>query len=193
MNGFESVVQLLVALTSFVVGPDGVEVGRWLVALVFAVSGAAKLHRPRLAALSLLDFGVVSRASTAYGRLLGGAELALGLWIASGIFAPVALSVAGGLFIVFTALLARALRDNRSFPCFCLGDSTSAISKAALVRACLLGLGAFVWSFRLWSSTDPESASGLTHLTAALSTFSIVYLASRVPRLLGSAENTGLV
>jgi len=53
----------------------GYGVAIWILAIIFAWSGIAKLWQPTLAARALVDFGVLRRVRPHLGSALGVAEL----------------------------------------------------------------------------------------------------------------------
>jgi hypothetical protein len=109
------------------------------VALVFGWAGAAKLRRPALAAMAMVDFGVARRARPGFGRGLGAVEVALALVLASGFEQRAALAVAGAICAVFALVIGRSLVRGDTFACFCFGDSSAALSSRTLVRTLSLG------------------------------------------------------
>ena len=141
MGGFDSAIHLagsgLRALTE---GP-GYAVAMLFLALVFTWSSVTKLHRPALAAMAIVDFGVTRRAFSLLGFALGAGELLLALALAlGGRISWLSLSVAGVMLWVFTLLIARSLWSGERFACFCFGDTGSALSGLTLLRTFSLAL-----------------------------------------------------
>jgi uncharacterized membrane protein YphA (DoxX/SURF4 family) len=117
------------------------EVGTWFLSLVFLWSGLAKLRRPRLAALAMSDFGVLPRPRLWHGLALAGAEILLGVALASGFVTRASLAASFGLFLVFSLMILRTLVGGRRFPCFCFGADDHMVSLRTLMRtAALAGL-----------------------------------------------------
>ena len=143
MNGFESIWELVQAAASAATSDDAARTAAWFVALVFAWSGAAKIRRPRLAALALVDFRVLSRVAPNAGRALGLAEVGLSLLLISGAVlgrpvAAIGAGIAAGAFLAFSAAIAASLRRRARFDCFCFGAADAAISRWTLARAVAL-------------------------------------------------------
>lgn len=118
--------------------PPAAGIALWLLVGVFTWSGIAKLRRPALAALAMVDFGVARRGYPWMGRALGAAEAALA---AALIVVPhPALAVATGLLWLFVVLVARSLLGGEQFACFCFGDSGDRLSTWTLARTTALAL-----------------------------------------------------
>jgi len=109
-------------------------------ALVFLLSSVPKIRRPELAALAMVDFGVVEEPRRRVGLGAGVGELTLALTLA---FAATSSSAAGRLIPTvcgalvlwyFVALIARALRMPERFACFCFGNAESSISAWTMAR-----------------------------------------------------------
>jgi hypothetical protein len=138
MGGFSSALAYGDDLLDALSGSSGTGVIAWLLAAVFALSGGLKLRRPILAAMAIVDFGVVRRMRPVLGRLLGISELTLaaGLLVAprfGGVIATV-------LLWFFVVLIARSLRAGGDFACFCFGDSSAPLSRGTLARTAALAL-----------------------------------------------------
>jgi Methylamine utilisation protein MauE len=143
----------------------------YLIGLVFAWSGTAKVKRPELVALAMVDFGVVRRPRVAYAWSLIVVELFLAAALITFPVGWLPLLVAGLLFWAFTLLIGVALARGASFPCSCFGESETILSWRSLVRSCLLALattgalaaslqahGTLPWSFQL---SEPVVAASL--------------------------------
>lgn len=115
-------------------GPWSVGVGSWLLAVIFLWSGTAKLLRPRAASEAIRNFGVPSRDHPATGALLGGAEVALGVLLASQLVPRAATLAAAAALTLFTLLLARSLLRHDRFSCFCFGSTQESISVKTVGR-----------------------------------------------------------
>jgi hypothetical protein len=154
-----------------------------LLALVFLLSGIAKLRRPMPTAVAMVRFGVVPRPRPAVGAALGLLELL----VAAGLVWPhgeqPALGAAAVLLTAFAVLLARALAGSDRFPCACFGDGGEPISAWTLTRAALLALVASVALL----AAGPGGAALPTRVLAACSAAALLgtaMLASKLPRLL---------
>lgn len=110
-----------------------------LLGLVFLVSGTAKLRRPQLAAVALVNFRVVRTPSAALGVGLGVAEATLGLCLIGRVASDVVLVVSATLLLFFAYASLRLLNAGAAFPCFCFGESDEPISGRTVLRAALLG------------------------------------------------------
>jgi hypothetical protein len=113
-------------------------VGVWILALVFAWSGIVKLQRPGLAAMAMVDFGVLNRMRPRLGLALGLFEVVLALALSLGVLLRPSLFLATLALWLFTALIARSLWLGEHFACFCFGDTDSRISSWTLVRTAAL-------------------------------------------------------
>lgn len=118
----------------------GLSVTIALVGVIFLWSGAAKLRRPNLTALTLVDFGVVKGRHPAAAIGFSAGEVALGVWLLSG-YAPLpAVSLATALLASFVFLIGRSLAAGAQFACFCFGQSGSTLSVRTLWRTLTLAL-----------------------------------------------------
>lgn len=109
MNGFAIVGDFVGQLRDLLSEPTVHGVGVWFLALTFAVSGIAKLRRPTLAAMAMVDFGVLRSVRTEFGLALGLGELLLALWLASHAAERASLFVASALLWLFVFLITRQL------------------------------------------------------------------------------------
>ena len=156
----------------------------WLLAGVFAIAGTTKLRRPAVAAMAMLDFGVIRRPRPALGAALGAAELTLAIVLVLGVAPAPTLATAALLLAVFATLIARALRAGDTFACFCLGDDDSEISRWTLARTATLAALAGALA-----ATAPATATVLegVHVLEAVAGASLLgtaLLVARAPRLL---------
>lgn len=160
-------------------------------ALVFIVSAIPKLRRPELAAMAIADFGVADSPPRWTGLALGGVELflALGL-IGSAIsggavrIVPVALSAI--LLSVFVVLIAKALRSQESFSCYCFGNSDETISQRTLLRtAALATLAIFLVTGGTGVAVDPPTVTEwILEMTIAASLLGGIALLAQVKSVL---------
>jgi Methylamine utilisation protein MauE len=140
MNGFETTLFDPTDALHSVVAPVIRGIAIWILAIIFAWSGVAKLRRPSLAAMAMVDFGVLHRIRPRLGSTLGSAELLLALFLITGVLPALFLSVAAGLLWLFVALIARSLWSGQQFACFCFGDADSKLSHLTLVRTTILAV-----------------------------------------------------
>jgi hypothetical protein len=181
VGGFSNAVALLRDGVDALTGPAGSGVVSWFLAAVFALSGIVKLRRPALAARALVSFQITRRPKPLLGGLLGTAEVALALGLA--LVPGIAVFVAVPLLWFFTVLIARALRGDEKFACFCFGESEDALSRWTLARTAALALLATLLVFgepRLWRWNGDEP---WLELVAAESLFGLVVLIRQFPPL----------
>jgi hypothetical protein len=112
----------------------------WFLAAIFAWSGLVKLRRPTLAAMSMVDFGVVRRVNPTLGWLLGAVELTLAIVLALRLLPRITLLLSAMLLWLFTIVIARSLWRGETFACFCFGDADSKLSRWTLLRTSTLAL-----------------------------------------------------
>ncbi|MGI8644012.1 MAG: MauE/DoxX family redox-associated membrane protein [Thermomicrobiales bacterium] len=182
MGGFAAAFDLVAAGFSATMGTDGSGILSWFLVAIFAVSGTVKVRRPWLAAMALVDFQIVRRPAPALGLALGAFELLVALGLA--LVPAVAIFVAAPLLWFFTLLIARGLRNNEDFACFCFGESDGALSRWTLARTAALALLATVVAFGSphiwrWAAGEPW-----LELVAGASLFGIVVLLRQLPPLL---------
>jgi hypothetical protein len=144
VNGFESALSLFAKALHLITAPTGYGIAVWILAIVFVWSGVAKLRKPTLAAVAMMDFGVLRRVRPRIGSALGAAELLLALLLISGALPVLFLPLAAGLLWLFVLLIAKSLLSGKDFACFCFGDSDSRLSRLTLVRTGALALLASV-------------------------------------------------
>lgn len=186
MNGFESALALFAGFFDLLTAPAGYGVAVWVLTIIFVWSGVAKLRKPTLAAMAITDFGVVRGIRPRLGSALGGAEVLLALFLASGILPMVFLPFTAGLLWLFVLLIARGLWLGKDFACFCFGDSDSRLSRWTLARTAAFAILASVLAVAPLSS---GSYAGLTttytlQAVAAVAIVGMVVLGSQIPRLL---------
>lgn len=186
MNGFESALSLGAEILRAATMPSSLGVAVWVLAVVFAWSGTAKLRRPARAAMAIVDFGVVRGVRPALGGALGGAELALAVALISGAFPGVSLTVAAGVLWLFVALVWRSLREGERFACFCFGEADSSLSGRTLLRTAALALLASLVAVSAPAS-GVFAGFGSTYALQALSAAAFVgalALVVQIPKLL---------
>ena len=183
MSGFESALALLAKALHLITAPTGYGIAVWILAIIFAWSGVAKLRKPTLAAVAIMDFGVLRRVRPRLGGALGAAELLLALLLVSGTLPALVLPVTAGLLWLFVVLIAKSLLSGRDFACFCFGDADSRLSRLTLVRTGALALLASV----LAVAPLPYAGFDRTYLLQAISAAAFVgtiALGSQIANLL---------
>jgi hypothetical protein len=123
--------------------PDVHSTALWFLAGVFVWSGTAKLRRPTLAALALVDFGLTGRVKPRLGVALALSEICLaGSLILAAFegepFQTLSASAATVFLATFVALITRGLARGERFACFCFGGASSGLSLLTLTRAVAL-------------------------------------------------------
>jgi hypothetical protein len=184
VNGFESALSLAVDALHLATAGYGIAV--WVLAIVFAWSGIAKLRRPILAAMAMVDFGVLRRVRPHLGVVLGAAELSLALLLAAGALRVLFLPVAAALLWLFVLLIARSLHSGKRFACFCFGEADSELSRLTLVRTAALAMLATVVAIGsppAGALSGSGSAFALQGVSAAAIVGAIA-LVGQVPKLL---------
>jgi hypothetical protein len=144
VNGFESALSLFAKALHLITAPTGYGLAVWILAIVFVWSGVAKLRQPILAAVAMMNFGVLRRVRPRLGSTLGAAELLLALLLITGTLPALFLPVTAGLLWLFVLLIAKSLLSGKDFACFCFGDADSRLSRLTLVRTGALALLASV-------------------------------------------------
>ena len=183
MNGFESAISLFAKALQLITAPTGYGIAVWILAIVFAWSGVAKLRRPTLAAVAMMDFGVLRRVRPALGSALGAVELLVALSLATGMLAVIFLPITAGLLWFFVLLIAKSLLSGEDFACFCFGETDSRLSRLTLVRTVALALLASVLAFAPLSYAGFDQTYLLQAISAAAFVGAIV-LGSQIARLL---------
>ncbi len=140
MGGFEYALSLAGDTLHLLRSEPGHGIVVWFLAVVFLWSGIVKLRRPALAALAIVDFGVIRRPLPSFGSALGTVEVLLAVLLVSEVVPTLILPVTAALLWFFAFLIARSLRSGESFACFCFGDSGSKLSRWALARTVALAL-----------------------------------------------------
>jgi hypothetical protein len=186
MNGFESAISLFAKILHLVTAPTGYGIAVWVLAIVFVWSGVAKLRQPTLAAMAMMDFGVLRRVRPRLGSALGATELLLALILITGTLPGYFLPVTAGLLWFFVLLIAKSLWSGRDFACFCFGDADSRLSRLTLVRTTALALLASVLALAP-PPTGTYAGFDETYLLQAVSAAAFVgttVLGSQIPKLL---------
>lgn len=187
MGGLETSALLVRALLQAFTDPDVAGIGVWMLALVFTWSAVAKLRRPRLGAVAMRDFGVVSSTHPAYGVALGMVELSLAVMLMLKVHSTWVLAASAALLGAFAALIARSLLRRERFDCFCFGESGEGLSRLTLIRTTALAVMATALAF----AADSNFSGSVLHQVDALQVVSaaaligVLVLGSKLPRLLG--------
>jgi len=190
MNGFENLLILLRDFYHFLTGATGYGIVMWLLAFVFAWSGITKLRQPLLAAMAMVDFGVVRRVQPVLGYLLGAVETLLALGLAFKLLPRLTLSITFFLLCVFTLLIARSLWRGEDFACFCFGESDSKLSKWTLARTGSIALFAGIAT----TPTPPDLYQGFQanvfQGVLAISILGTITLLTHLPRLMAWGKDS---
>jgi len=183
LNGFGSALSLVADALGLLTAPAGYGIAVWVLAIVFAWSGLAKVRRPALAAMAITDFGILRRIRPRLGAALGGAELLLALSLVAGAAPVILLPVAAGLLWFFVLLIAKSLWSGKEFSCFCFGDADARISRVTLIRTSALALLASALAI----APLPYASFDQSYLLQALSAAALVgtiALGGQIPKLL---------
>jgi hypothetical protein len=166
--------------------PDVAGIGVWMLVLVFAWSAVAKLRRPRLGAVAIRDFGVVSSTHPAYGIALGMVELSLAVLLMLKVHPAWVLGVAVALLWVFAALITRSLLRGERFDRFCFGESGEGLSRLTLIRTAGLAVMATALAFIVNSNFSGSALPqvGALQAVSAAALIGILVLGSKMPKLL---------
>ena len=140
MSGFESAILLLKEAHGFLTSAIGYGIVVWLLAGVFTLSGIVKLRKPVLAAMAMVDFGVVGRVYPLLGSVLGAVEMLLAFALALKIIPRLTLLFTTLLLIFFTLLIARSLWTGKDFACYCFAETDEKLSRWTLARTGVLAL-----------------------------------------------------
>jgi hypothetical protein len=140
VGGFDSILDLVNHAVASLRTADVHNSALLFLAAVFVWSGTAKLRRPTLTALALVDFGLAESVKPRLGVVLASSELGVAALLILGAvegapYRTLATSVALVLLMSFVALITRALIRGERFACFCFGDAGAGLSRFTLVRA----------------------------------------------------------
>ncbi len=184
MSGFESAFLLLGDILRLLTEPPNHGIAVWVLAVVFAWSGIVKLRQPALAAMAMVDFGILRRVRPGLGAALGAAETLLAVSLALGVFPALTLPVAAGLLWLFVALIAHSLLSGEEFACFCFGNADSELSRLTLVRTGALALLASALAFAPAGAYPGFGPAGILQAVSAVALVGTLALAARIPKLL---------
>ncbi len=184
MNGFESALSLFAKALYLVTAPTGYGIAVWILAIVFVWSGVAKLRQPTLAAMAMMDFGVLRRVRPRLGGALGAAELLVALSLITGTLPVLFLPITAGLLWFFVLLIAKGLLSGEDLACFCFGDAGSRLSRLTLVRTATLALLASVLAVAPLPAYAGFSETYLLQATSAAAFVGAIVLVGQIPKLL---------
>ncbi|MEO3796970.1 MauE/DoxX family redox-associated membrane protein [Nonomuraea sp. B10E15] len=114
---------------------------RILLALVFVAAAGSKVRGRRgfiEFRATVSAFGVKARWSSAVAGAVIACELAAAALMPVGVTAPAGLGIGAALLIVFSLVIASALRRGTSTSCRCFGTSTQPLGARHLVRNAIL-------------------------------------------------------
>lgn len=119
---------------------------RLLLATVFLVAGFAKWRAPARLAVTLGALsGASLRVRTAAARVVASVEVALGVWLVSGLAVAAAAVAASAVLVCFVTVVVVLARRAPGVPCGCFGESehdTGVLSgvarNAALIAAAVV-------------------------------------------------------
>lgn len=113
---------------------------RWLIGLMFILSGAAKLQDPKGFTMAVYNFRVLPNALVElYATLIPYVELAAGVLLVIGLFAQPAALVAALTLLSFTLAIGWNLRRGERPDCHCFGNLFSEeLSGVLVVRNTIL-------------------------------------------------------
>jgi hypothetical protein len=186
MSGFRALESLADDLPQLAFSPDGQGAIRWMLAATFVLAGVAKLRRPVLAALAMVDFAVASRVRLWTGSALGAAEVMIAVALVVPPLHVFGALSATALLWFFTLLIARALVRGASFSCACFGPLDSPISRTTLLRTSILAGGAtLVAAAHLSGGISSQPRSVVLQAIAGIAVVSIASLTGRFRVLLG--------
>jgi hypothetical protein len=155
--------------------------------LVLIWSAIAKLRQPVLAALAIVDFGVLKRADRWVGLMLGMLEFSLGVVLLVGLVPHIAAAGAFVMFVAFTALIGRALRHGKAFACYCFGDASAKLSRLTLFRSAALattsGLMLMTLLMHPLDLTARTSAEAILHGVSAMALVAGVFVFTQLALL----------
>ena len=189
MNGLESAFSLFAGGLHLITAPAGYGIAIWILVIVFMWSGVAKLRQPALAAMAMMDFGVLRRVRPWLGSALGAAEVLVALSLVTGTLPALFLPITAGLLWFFVLLIAKGLLSGEDFACFCFGDADSRLSRLTLVRTATLALLASLLAVAPLAVAPLPNYAGLseTYVLQATSAAAIVggiVLVAQIPNLL---------
>jgi hypothetical protein len=184
VNGFESALSLFARALQLITAPAGYGIAVWILAIAFVWSGVAKLRQPTLAAMAMMDFGVLRRVRPWLGSALGAAEVLVALSLVTGTLPALFLPITAGLLWFFVLLIAKGLLSGEDFACFCFGDADSRLSWLTLVRTATLALLASLLAVAPLPDYAGLSETYVLQATSAAAIVGGIVLVAQIPNLL---------
>ena len=183
MDGFKAVFVAIDDAIQMATEPTMLGVTGWFLAIIFIISGFMKLRKPTLAAMAIVDFGVVKSVRPPLGAALGGVEASLAIGI---ILVPKPfITVSAVLLWIFTLLIGRSLLSGKTFACFCFGDAESALSVWTLSRTGALAiLATAAVPSAVWTTNSFDAAEYTLQAVSAAALFGLISLSGYVSDLL---------
>lgn len=174
--------------------------GEWpgsaIIALTFAAmflyTGTLKMRQPRTTSETMVRLGLAKRVSNLTGYLGGTVEVALGLWVLSGLALRWSLAAVAALLLVFAVLIARKVYAGATFKCFCFGSESHEIGYSSVARNAVMAVVALavVANPSAVSVFEVSFTDGYLAFLSALGIFAVFALCSRVPQLIDNNQGT---
>jgi hypothetical protein len=160
-----------------------------IVACVFALSGVAKIARPRPVCQAIADFLGVKRIPLVTGAALGILELLVALGVVGFLPGPQQAYAAATLIlcVMFVAFIAEALRAGKDSSCGCFGSADAPLHPRSLVRALLLAGSATL--LMLAPVADPLGSAAPQHSVLAAAVVALWCLVGAALDLKGLNED----
>lgn len=195
MHGFQLVAAFVSQAVDWLNRAHAPEAAMLLVAGAFVLGGWAKTRRPLLAALAVVEFGVLKRASPAAGLMVGLAEIALGIALVLPDSRFVAQSAAVVLLWTFAALLVRQLILHRDAPCFCFGQADEPLTWWTVARTGGLAVAITYATFAglVTASGNASWSVFALSVVSAVALLASYGLLAHLPRLATSHEHAPMV
>jgi hypothetical protein len=148
------------------------------------MAGIAKLRRPQLAAMAIVDFGMAVHARRSLGVAVGSLEVVLAAALASHVFPRAFAGAAALVLATFAVVIGRSLLRGERFACFCFG-SAAPLSAWTLTRALLLfALAALVFAHPASALYVAPTEGVVVELVAGASLIGSAALLATFPRLI---------
>jgi uncharacterized membrane protein YphA (DoxX/SURF4 family) len=147
MGGFRAVLDGSSILLALVVSSNAALIGRYVLAVVFAIAGFFKLQHPRAAGQSMVAFGVTKQVRRRNGLVVGALEVTIALSLVADQTATYGSLLSVTATAVFLALIMAALYQGHRFPCGCFSLTEEDINSGTAVRAGALLLVALLTAY----------------------------------------------
>jgi len=147
MGGFRAILDGSSMLLALVMSSNAALIGRYVLAVVFAIAGLFKLQHPRAAAQSMAAFGVTKQVRRRNGLAVGALEVTIAFSLVADQTAAYGSLVAVPATAVFLALIMAALYQGHRFPCGCFSLTEEDINSGTALRAGALLLVALVTAY----------------------------------------------